>query len=144
MPTVLEPYMPYIVPALITLAIVLIGWIIVRSFSKNIRGKKGARLGLMEYYEIDKTRRLVIVRRDDVEHLIMIGGPQDMVIETNIPNGLGSFAERKDPAIMAREAAAFHAALPLKPPRPPVFGERRPALRPVDNVTSFRDDDQAS
>jgi flagellar protein FliO/FliZ len=42
------------------------------------------RLGVLEMTPVDGRRRLVLVRRDDVEHLIMIGGPVDVVIETSI------------------------------------------------------------
>lgn len=42
------------------------------------------RLGVVEQASVDGRRRLVIVRRDDVEHLIMTGGPVDVVIETGI------------------------------------------------------------
>ena len=31
-----------------------------------------------------RSRRLVLIRRDNVEHLIMIGGPQDVVVESGI------------------------------------------------------------
>ncbi len=34
---------------------------------------------------IDGGRKLVLIRRDDVEHLLLIGGPIDLVIETGIP-----------------------------------------------------------
>ncbi len=40
------------------------------------------RLGVVETATVDAHRKLLLVRRDDVEHLIMIGGPVDMVIET--------------------------------------------------------------
>ena len=30
-------------------------------------------------------RRLLLVRRDDVEHLILIGGPVDVMVEVGIP-----------------------------------------------------------
>jgi hypothetical protein len=43
------------------------------------------RLGVMEETKVDRVRRLVLIRRDDVEHLIMTGGPVDVVIETGIP-----------------------------------------------------------
>src|SRR2546429_4613159 len=33
---------------------------------------------------VDGRRRLVLVRRDNVEHLLMIGGPSDIVVESNI------------------------------------------------------------
>lgn len=42
------------------------------------------RLSISEQYNVDAKRRLIIVRRDNVEHLIMTGGPVDMVIETGI------------------------------------------------------------
>ena len=42
------------------------------------------RLGVVEQATIDSRRRLVLIRRDDVEHLIMTGGPVDVVIETGI------------------------------------------------------------
>jgi hypothetical protein len=46
--------------------------------------KPEPRLGVMEEARVDRQRRLVLVRRDDVEHLIMTGGPVDVVIETGI------------------------------------------------------------
>jgi flagellar protein FliO/FliZ len=33
---------------------------------------------------LDNRRRLVLVRRDGVEHLLLIGGPNDLVVETGI------------------------------------------------------------
>lgn len=42
------------------------------------------RLDIVEQSNLDGRRRLVLIRRDDIEHLIMTGGPVDVVIETNI------------------------------------------------------------
>ncbi|MEA2842297.1 MAG: hypothetical protein QOF41_3627, partial [Methylobacteriaceae bacterium] len=42
------------------------------------------RLGVVDAFEIDRQRQLVIVRRDNVEHLLMIGGPNDVVVESSI------------------------------------------------------------
>lgn len=42
------------------------------------------RLGLVDTYDLDRQRQLVLVRRDNVEHLIMIGGPNDLLVEGNI------------------------------------------------------------
>jgi hypothetical protein len=42
------------------------------------------RLAVSEQATLDSRRKLVLVRRDDVEHLIMTGGPVDVVIETGI------------------------------------------------------------
>jgi hypothetical protein len=46
--------------------------------------KPERRLDVVEHASVDGRRRLVLVRRDDVEHLIMTGGPVDVVIETGI------------------------------------------------------------
>ncbi len=42
------------------------------------------RIGAIETAAIDNRRKLVLIRRDGVEHLIMTGGPVDVVIETGI------------------------------------------------------------
>lgn len=46
---------------------------------------KAPRLRIVESRVLDGRRRLVLVRRDDVEHLMVIGGESDMVVETGIP-----------------------------------------------------------
>jgi flagellar protein FliO/FliZ len=40
------------------------------------------RLGIVESHPIDSRHRLVLVRRDDTEHLLLIGGGSSLVIET--------------------------------------------------------------
>lgn len=42
------------------------------------------RLAVVDYANVDGRRRLILIRRDDTEHLIMTGGPVDVVIETGI------------------------------------------------------------
>ena len=48
------------------------------------RHRPAPRLGVIEQASVDARRRLVLIRRDGVEHLIMTGGPVDVVIETGI------------------------------------------------------------
>jgi hypothetical protein len=64
-----------------------------------IKGGKSRepRLMVLDAAAIDPKRRLVLIRRDDVEHLIMIGGPSDIVIETGI-------VDRAKPAMAPRTA----------------------------------------
>ncbi len=61
---------------------------IFRSFlPTGIRGNRRtrhARLAVMDAAAVDSRRKLVLVRRDNVEHLLMIGGPSDVVVEHNI------------------------------------------------------------
>ena len=42
------------------------------------------RLAVIDAAAVDGRRRLVLVRRDNIEHLLMIGGPSDIVVEPNI------------------------------------------------------------
>lgn len=54
--------------------------------STNSQRGRVPRLAIVDATPIDNNnrRRLVLVRRDNVEHLLMIGGPTDIVVETNI------------------------------------------------------------
>lgn len=47
-------------------------------------GRKGRRLQVVESLTIDNRRRLVLVRRDGAEHLLMVGGAVELVVERNI------------------------------------------------------------
>ena len=80
--------------ALLLLAIVL--WFIRRRSGSApfIRGGRNRqpRLQVLDATAVDARRRLVLVRRDNVEHLVMIGGPTDIVIES----GIGAIPFMKD------------------------------------------------
>jgi len=47
-----------------------------------LRGKR--RLAIVEVLALDAKHRLVLVRRDAVDHLLLLGAAQDAVIETGI------------------------------------------------------------
>jgi len=55
-------------------------------------GQRGRqpRLGIVDIYELDRQRQLILLRRDNVEHLLLVGGPNDVVIERNIQRGAGA------------------------------------------------------
>lgn len=50
-----------------------------------MKGGKDRRLSVVEAAPLDGRRRLVLIRRDDVEHLVMVGPSSELVIETGIP-----------------------------------------------------------
>lgn len=49
------------------------------------RGEDKRRLKIVEFLPIDHRRRLVLVRRDDREHLLVLGPESETVVEANIP-----------------------------------------------------------
>jgi hypothetical protein len=81
----------------------LTGWL--------FRQRPEPRLGVIEQASVDSRRRLVLIRRDGVEHLIMTGGPVDVVIETGIQ------------ALPTERAAAAQME-----PSPPVFARQPRSL----------------
>src|SRR5450432_1106187 len=87
------------------------------------------RLGLVDAFSLDGQRQLVIVRRDNIEHLLMIGGPNDVVIESQIlrvqpqPQALArdkDIAGPPAPAPRAAEPPPIAAKLPPAPTMAPV------------------------
>ncbi|WP_426221106.1 hypothetical protein [Methylobacterium sp. NFXW15] len=60
------------------------------------------RLGIVDVYELDRARQLILLRRDNVEHLLLVGGPNDVVVERNIQRGQRPLSE---PALRAEPAA---------------------------------------
>ncbi|MFD2262364.1 FliO/MopB family protein [Lacibacterium aquatile] len=47
------------------------------------RWGRSKRLGLVEVLPIDSKRRVVLIRRDDQEHLLLIGGEHDLLVSTH-------------------------------------------------------------
>ncbi len=42
------------------------------------------RLGIVEVLAVDAKRRLVLISRDDKEHLVMLGADRDLLIESDV------------------------------------------------------------
>lgn len=71
----------------LALLVLITVWLVRRAMSGTfvVRGRgRRPRLAVLDAAAIDSRRRLLLIRRDDVEHLIMIGGPTDVVVERNI------------------------------------------------------------
>lgn len=120
--------------ALILLLIVLIIIKLVRSltFGTFVAGGRNrkARLAVMDATAVDSNRRLVLVRRDDIEHLLLIGGASDIVVERDIRLShqrrpvLSGDNHDTAPRAHALEQPAAAKPMPLRAPsptpRPPV------------------------
>ena len=121
--------------ALLLLIIVL--WVIrSRAPSPFVRGGRNRqpRLQVLDAAAVDARRRLVLVRRDDVEHLIMIGGPSDIVIESRILPAAAEqpeSASRPQPVEQRPISVARPETPPVSPPHPPVAARVEPAAEPA-------------
>jgi len=74
---------------IIVLALLALAFWLMRRFGGGrlgggaTRGRQ-PRLAVIDQATVDSRRRLVLIRRDNVEHLLIIGGPTDVVVEQNI------------------------------------------------------------
>ncbi len=72
---------------ILVLVLLLVFGVIRILFHNTAKNRKSAplpRLAVVDAANVDNSRRLVLVRRDDVEHLVMIGGTTDVLIESKI------------------------------------------------------------
>src|ERR1044071_6554332 len=93
----------FFVAFLVVLALIgLTAWL-GRRFGANRLGNatrgRQPRLAVIDAATVDGRRRLVLIRRDNIEHLLMIGGPTDVVVEPNIVRAAGVASVRE----LARE-----------------------------------------
>lgn len=94
-----------LIASVVILALLILLGLFVRQIKGGrlrMRGQGGGRarqprLGVVDTHDLDRQRQLVLIRRDNVEHLIMIGGASDVVVETNIMRS-GSRANMAPPA----------------------------------------------
>jgi flagellar protein FliO/FliZ len=71
-----------------------------KASSAGLRKASEKRLGVIE-----TKRTLYLVRRDDVEHLVMIGGPVDVVVEMGIKGRPHPLNPPHDDVIIAKTEA---------------------------------------
>ncbi|MGV8833053.1 MAG: flagellar biosynthetic protein FliO [Devosia sp.] len=116
---------------IVVVLIVLGVWLLKLLFNASSKATRGRnrRLAVIDSLALDPKRQLLIIRRDNVEHLILTGGPHDVVIETGIAVDEQAAAQpnrRPVPMVAARKPAQASApapSAPATPPRPPLATE---------------------
>ena len=85
----LQNYLNYLAAFVFVLGLIGAGaWIMKRFLLREggfFQGEE-KRLSIVYALNLDPRHRLVLIRRDDVEHLLLLGGPNALVIETDIPS----------------------------------------------------------
>ena len=112
----------------IVLVLIVLGlWLL--KLLTNSTAKLGGtkkRLEVVDTAQVDGKRRIILLRRDNIEHVIMTGGPEDLVIESGIvaaPEPAAAPARRPAQRPAARPAAvrpapAAEVETPITPDRP--------------------------
>lgn len=158
----------------IVLALVLLAlWAVkfVLGVSNGAKLGRGRRLALVETMQIDARHKVSIIRRDDTEYVVMLGGNQNVLLEAGIPVDRNSPrrpaarpAPGDHPASATPQAgdkpsdrgqpasAAISTVPPRRPPPPRVMGllrtagPRRSHVIPIQtqNDAAGRDDSATS
>jgi len=123
--------------------IVLALWglkLVMRASNNVVRAGSKKRLAVVDTLPVDGKRQLLIVRRDNVEHLILTGGPQDLVVEAGIMAETPASARPTPPARRAPlPQTPQRAPAPQRPPAPeaaaPIASnDEAPAVSPLERL----------
>ena len=103
----LEVYVKFLVALAAVLALIaVLAWVARRL---GLAGRmpsaagKSARISVVEVRALDARRKLVLLRRDACEHLVLLGPNQDLLVESGIPVPPRSEAAPATPALRAPE-----------------------------------------
>ena len=102
--------------------------------SLSLKLNPQARLSVIETVHIDQKRKLILIQKDGVEHLIMVGGPSDLVINTQ-PAPAANNHTIQQPATQAQPDP------PATPQAPPAQTEQssQPVLQTEEEAIDFFD-----
>ncbi len=73
--------------AIVIILIIFLVWAlkVLLNATGRVSRSNQRRLGVSETFALDQKRQLILVRRDNVEHLILLSGTSEIIIENNIP-----------------------------------------------------------
>ncbi len=81
----MDLYLRFVIALLVVLGLIAALAYLVRRFGPRgltaLAGPRSRRLSVIEVAPLDARRRLVLVRRDNVEHLLLLGAAGDLVVE---------------------------------------------------------------
>jgi flagellar protein FliO/FliZ len=84
-----DGYIRFILALIFVLALIGLLTAVARRFGFGYRtvtkGAKARRLSIVEVMPVDAKRRLVLLRRDSTDHLILLGNGSDLLLEGGIP-----------------------------------------------------------
>jgi flagellar protein FliO/FliZ len=86
------------------------------------------RLGLVDAFSLDGQRQLVLIRRDNIEHLVMIGGPNDVLVESQINRAVVPARESNQTAPLLVPSTPVRRAEVATLPASPAVAEPAPKV----------------
>lgn len=111
-----------VIAAILALIVVLLLFSIFVFVLKRLTGSNAPqnrsrqpRIAVMDSTNVDARRQLVLIRRDNVEHLLLVGGPSDLVVEQNIVRNAPVAAQRQAPNAVPANTGSGPMKMPTAP-----------------------------
>src|SRR5262245_30412654 len=131
---------------IVVLGLLALAFWLLRRFGRGrlggvTRGRQ-SRLAIIDQATVDSRRRLVLIRRDNVEHLLIIGGPSDVVVEQNIVRTTTALRETGParPPAMPRVPVGENSMWPLQPELAPPRAPAPRKARTADLLAELADE----
>ncbi len=117
-------YMKFVFAFIFVLALIALATVAARRMGlglpSNSRSSGQRRLGIVESLNIDGKRRMVLIRRDDTEHLVLLGTGTELLIENGITPPQNPFSKALNDAARATAPHSEQEATPKPPQGPPL------------------------
>jgi|GEM_PF-252929 len=134
----LADYMKFVFAFIFVLALIALTTVGARRFGfglpSNPRNAAERRLGIVESLNVDGKRRMVLIRRDDTEHLLLLGATTELVIENGITPPENAFSKALNDAARAT-GHADDMSRHTSPQGPPLPEALKPPSKSADTDT---------
>lgn len=100
-------YLKFVFAFIFVIALIALSAVAARRFGFGLpvssRHSPRRRLAVVENLNVDGKRRLVLIRRDDMEHLVMLGSSTELLIESAIRPPENDFSKALSAATQAAD-----------------------------------------
>lgn len=119
---------------ILILLVIWLGYWLFYRFSSLLLGGRGRsrlpRLAIIDTLPIDHLHRLVLIRRDNVEHLVLIGKTTDLVVESSIVRAAPASNRPRQTQASQTQVPRAQPQQPQQAPKNPPARSQSDAVRP--------------
>jgi len=119
----LTDYLKYALALVFVISLIGLVAVIARragfGLSTTVHGKRQRRLGIVESMNVDGKRKLILIKRDNTEHLILLGTSSDLLIESAVAPQQNAFTQALSDAAQTTRPPGSSANPRIDIPSPP-------------------------
>ena len=123
-----ESYLRFILALLLVLGLLALAAFLLRRSGLGPKLGRSRRLAALESLPVGPKHRLLLIRRDDVEHLLLLGPQGDLVVESHIPTAATTLPRQDGIADRGSERQPFASLLSERDQTGPATITRKPSV----------------